>query len=184
MNIKFNGTCNQTRARVFRRGYYAAVSYTDYSIGMVLDALENLGLADDTAVLVFGDHGWQLGEHDTWAKMTNFDIAVRTPTIMRAPWMKSSVGKVSNVLAEAVDFYPTLVELAGLPDPKSFGEDINGTSLVPAFVNPANTAIKQAAFSQFAKPSLKDPYLFWPTPAKNATEIMGYSVRVDDWRYT
>merc|ERR1712113_1024070 len=64
------------------------------------------------------------------------------------------------------------------------GEDINGTSLVPVFVNPAQTSIKQAAFSQFAKPSRQDVFKFWPTPAKHKTEIMGYSVRVEDWRYT
>eukprot|EP00928_Gymnodinium_smaydae_P048650 TRINITY_DN32549_c0_g1_i1.p1 TRINITY_DN32549_c0_g1~~TRINITY_DN32549_c0_g1_i1.p1 ORF type:complete len:450 (+),score=34.40 TRINITY_DN32549_c0_g1_i1:145-1494(+) len=184
MNIKFNGTCNMSRSRLFRRAYYAAVAYTDYNIGMVLDTLERLGFSDNTAVLVFGDHGWQLGEHDTWAKMTNFELAVRTPTIIRAPWLKSSVGKVSSVLAETVDFYPTLVDLAGLPEPRSVGEEINGTSLLPVFHNPADTSIKRAAFSQFAKPSRKDPFLIWPTPARNKTEIMGYSVRVDEWRYT
>ena len=56
--IKFNGTCNETRSRNFRRGYYAAISYTDYNIGMLLDTLDRLGLAETTAVVVFGDHGW------------------------------------------------------------------------------------------------------------------------------
>lgn len=183
-NIGFNGTCNETRTRVFRKGYYAAVSYTDYNIGKVLEALQDFGLADDTAVIIFGDHGWQLGEHDTWAKMTNFEIAVRTPTMMRAPWLKSSTGRVTDVLAEAVDFYPTLVELAGLPDPKAKGEELNGTSLVPVFLNPSNISIKTAAFSQFAKGSRANPFKYWPTPHRHETEIMGYSVRVDNWRYT
>jgi iduronate 2-sulfatase len=62
------------------------------------------------------------GEHDTWAKMTNFEVALRTPLIIRAPWMKSSVGRVTSVLAEAVDFYPTLAALAGLPDPITEGQ--------------------------------------------------------------
>jgi arylsulfatase A-like enzyme len=61
------------------------------------------------------------------AKMTNFEVAVRTPLIIRAPWMKASIGRVTSVLAEAVDFYPTLVQLAGLPDPvASAGQHING----------------------------------------------------------
>ena len=66
--------------------------------------------------------GWQLGEHDTWAKMTNFEVALRTPLIIRAPWMKASSGRVTSVLAEAVDFYPTLAALVGLPDPITMGQ--------------------------------------------------------------
>ena len=64
---------------------YAAVSYTDFNIGKLLDKLDELKLTASTAVVTFGDHGWQLGEHDTWAKMTNFEVALRTPLIIRAP---------------------------------------------------------------------------------------------------
>merc|ERR1712166_1482262 len=117
--------------------------------------------------------------------MTNFEVALRTPLIIRAPWMKNSIGRVTDVLAEAVDLYPTLAALAGLPDPRAdANQQINGTSLMPVFENPDNIEIKDAAFSQFAKPQKKQPFLFWPTPARNATEIMGYTVRVADWRYT
>eukprot|EP00038_Savillea_parva_P009173 m.181696 g.181696 ORF g.181696 m.181696 type:complete len:542 (-) comp15341_c0_seq1:76-1701(-) len=179
-----NGTANFTRSRVFRRGYYAAISYTDYNIGMLLGRLADLGFEDNTVVVVFGDHGWQLGEHDTWAKMTNFEVALRTPLIIRAPWMPASIGRVTSVLAEAVDFYPTLAALVGLPDPITKGQELNGTSLLPVFENPDDISCKDAAYSQFAKPSKKNPYAFWPTPARNETEIMGYSVRVPDWRCT
>jgi len=161
-------------------------------------------LTASTAVVTFGDRklssslclffpkaqaaasdGWQLGEHDTWAKMTNFEVALRTPLIIRAPWMKASIGQTTSVLAEAVDFYPTLAALVGLPAPKSAGQQINGTSLVPAFDDPEGSAgMKDAAYSQFAKPSRARPFVFWPTPQRNATEIMGYTVRVDEWRYT
>ena len=131
---------------------------------------------------------WQLGEHDTWAKMTNFEVALRTPLIIRAPWFPKSIGVTTSVLAEAVDFYPTLAGLVGLPDPKTDGASsagINGTDLTPVFVDPvANGDLKGAAYSQFAKPHLNDPFAFWPTPLRNATQIMGYSVRVDEWRYT
>ena len=183
--IKFNGTCNETRSRNFRRGYYAAVAYTDYNIGGLLDRVDQLGLTATTAVVVFGDHGWQLGEHDTWAKMTNFEVALRTPLVIRAPWKTASIGKVTSVLAEAVDFYPTLAALVGLPPPQSAGQRINGTSLLPAFDDPDGAwDLKPAAYSQFAKPSREAPFEFWPTPARNETEIMGYSVRTDQWRYT
>lgn len=69
-----------------------------------------------------------------------------------------------------------MAELAGLPSPVAMGEDINGTSLVPVFENPDDVSIKSAAYSQFAKPSLADPYTFWPTPNRNETEIMGYTI--------
>ena len=117
--------------------------------------------------------------------MTNFEVALRTPLIIRAPWKTGSVGRTTDVLAEAVDLYPTLAALAGLPPPESEGEAVNGTSLEPVFDDPVGQAgLKAAAFSQFAKPSLSQPFTFWPTPQRNATEIMGYTVRVDQWRYT
>jgi len=185
MKIKFNGTANMTRARIYRRAYYAAISYTDYNIGILLDTLDDLGLTSSTAVAVIGDHGWQLGEHDTWAKMTNFELGVRIPMIVRAPWKAKSVGKVSRVLAEAVDLYPTLAALAGLPDPRAEGEGINGTNLAPVFDDVVETeGMKEAAFSQFAKPNRHKPFVYWPTPARNETDVMGYSVRTDEWRYT
>jgi len=70
-------------------------------------------------------------------------------------------------------------------DPRASGEEVNGTSLAPVFDDPHGTThLKSAAFSQFAKPSQKHPFTFWPTPARDKTEIMGYSVRTDEWRYT
>ena len=104
-----------TRLRVYRRAYYAAIAYTDYNIGAILNKLENLELDKSTVVVCFGDHGYQLGEHDTWAKMTNFELGVHIPLIIRAPWMQASLGRETAVLAEMVDIYPTLSALAGRP---------------------------------------------------------------------
>jgi len=183
-NLTYNGTCDPTFSKLYRRAYYASVAYTDYNIGVVLDELEALGLKDDTAVLLFGDHGWHLGEFDVWAKLTNFELGVRIPMILRAPWIETGKGMVADALTEAVDFYPTLVELAGLPDPRSQGEELNGTSLVPVLTNPSTASVKKAAFSQIAKRDRKNPTdanaIFNP----HLIEIMGYSVRVQDWRYT
>ena len=102
-HIQFNGTCNQTLSRIYRRGYAAAVSYSDYNIGVLLDKLDALDLTASTLVAVIGDHGWHLGDADTWAKMTNFESAVRIPLIIKCPWKTAAVGKITSVLAEAVD---------------------------------------------------------------------------------
>jgi iduronate 2-sulfatase len=153
-----NGTVNQTRLHVYRKSYYAAISYTDYNIGRIVDTLDATGtLKDETVVVVFGDHGYQLGEHATWSKMTNFELGVHIPLIIRTPWIASSVGRETAVLAEMVDMFPTLAALAGLPDPRRVpgSEGINGTSLAPAIIHPANsTYMKPAAFSQFSKNNL------------------------------
>jgi arylsulfatase A-like enzyme len=206
----FNGTCNATLARMYRRAYYGAVAYQDANIGRVLDALDEIDggrVALMTAVVVFGDHGWQLGEHAVWSKMTNFELGVRIPLIIRAPWKRSSVGQSTDVLAEAVDLYPTLAALVGLPDPRAVvgSEGINGTSLAPIFdmfdpaldgssdgaVGSSDAAskhtiaaltIKDAAFSQFAKGANESSV--WPAPLRNETKVMGYSIRVNEWRYT
>ena len=97
-NIKFNGTCNKTRARNFRRSYYASISYTDYNIGIVLNKLKELDLTSSTIVAVIGDHGWQLGEHDTWAKMTNFEVALRIPMINPNAMYARNVAAVAKCL--------------------------------------------------------------------------------------
>ena len=184
----FNGTCNTTLSRLYRRAYYASVAYSDYNIGRVLHALDGLGFSNNTMVVVLADHGWQLGEHDTWSKMTNFELGVHVPLIIRVPWKSQSAGQRTDVLAELVDLYPTLSALAGLPDPLSVGEMLNGTSLEPVFDEAddarrqqVGASIKEAAYSQFAKRNLTDVH---PEFSRNETKLMGYSVRVSSWRYT
>ena len=113
--------------------------------------------------------------------MTNFELATHVPLIVRAPWKPRAVNASTAAFAEAVDFYPTLVELAGLPHPASQGEDLNGTSLAPVFDDPLGAAVKDAAFSQFSKRALTN---IDPKFRRNQTALMGYSIRVEDWRYT
>ena len=92
--------------------------------------------------------------------MTLFEAATRVPFIIRAPFVEGSAGTTTWALTEMVDLYPTLVDLAGLPAPKSLGEDINGTSLVPLLRNPL-ASVKDAAFSQFAKCGPRCPNTCW-----------------------
>lgn len=111
-------------------GYYAATSYVDAQIGLVLEALESHGLADSTVVALWGDHGWHLGDHGFWCKHTNYEQAARIPLLVAAP---GRAGAASEALVETVDIYPTLAELAGLPLP----EDIEGRSFAALLDDPA-----------------------------------------------
>jgi len=111
-------------------GYYAATSYMDACVGLVLAALEETGLADNTLVVLWGDHGWHLGDHGIWCKHTNYEQAARIPLMIAKP---GGSGTVSQALVETVDVYPTLAELAGLPIP----EGLDGRSFAALLTDPA-----------------------------------------------
>jgi arylsulfatase A-like enzyme len=132
----------------------------DAQLGRVLDELDRLRLADSTIVVLWGDHGWHLGDHGMWCKHTNFEQATHVPMLMRVPGKKAGV-KVTG-LTEFVDIYPTLSELAGLPLPGH----LEGTSFAPLLADPGRTW-KKAAFSQYPRPG-----------------HMGYSLRTERYRYT
>jgi len=131
-----------TVAIEMRHAYYAAVSWTDFQIGRVLDELTSLELADQTLVLMHGDHGWQLGEHNSWHKFTNFELGTRVPLIIRAPWKTKSIGANVKIFAELIDLYPTISELSGAPAPH---DQLDGVSLAPVFSDPSLLALKDAA---------------------------------------
>ncbi|QDU40910.1 Arylsulfatase [Maioricimonas rarisocia] len=158
------GPVSPTQARLLRHGYYACVSFVDAQVGRVLKRLDQLGMRDDTIVVVWGDHGWKLGEHASWSKNTNFELDTRSPLIIHAP----GVGRagVATGLVEFVDIYPTLAELCGLTPPWY----LQGTSMVPLLENPRR-GWKTAAFSQILRRG-------------GGNRTMGYSMRTDEWRYT
>ena len=103
-------------------GYYAATSYVDAQVGRIIETLEETGLEKETVVVLWGDHGWHLGDHSIWCKHTNYEQAARIPLIIVAP--DGSKNARSSSLIETVDLYPTLVELASLPP----GEGLDGVS--------------------------------------------------------
>lgn len=107
------GAISEEDTRRLIHGYYAATSYTDAQIGKVLDALETSGVRNNTIVVLWGDHGWHLGDHGMWCKHTNYEQATRIPLIISSPGC--AAGQKSRALIETVDVYPTLCELAGLP---------------------------------------------------------------------
>ncbi|MFZ5830044.1 MAG: sulfatase [Planctomycetota bacterium] len=125
------GKISEDEARTLRHGYLACVSYTDAQIGKVLDELSRLGLNDTTNVVLWSDHGWHLGEHGMFGKQTNYEVAVRSPLIVRQPGMPRP-GVPSSALVETVDVYPTLCDLCALPTP----DGLAGTSLRPLVRDP------------------------------------------------
>ena len=124
-SVPKEGPVPDTLARTLIHGYYAALSYTDAMIGQVLQALEETGLAQNTIVVLWGDHGWNLGEHQLWCKHCNFETALRVPLLLRVPGQ--TPGQRVAAITELIDLYPTLTELAGLPRP----EHLEGESLLP-----------------------------------------------------
>lgn len=160
---------SEERQRELIHGYYACVSYTDAQIGRLLDELERLGLSDNTLVVLWGDHGWKLGEHNSWCKQSNYEIDTRVPLIVSGAGVKAK-GKTANALIEFVDVFPTLVDMSGLAIPKH----LQGKSMKPILLN-SNKKTKDAAFSQFLLGR------FPPKP--NVPERMGYAIRTDRFRY-
>jgi iduronate 2-sulfatase len=109
----------------------------DAQLGKVLDGLEETGFADNTIVVLWGDHGYHLGDHGVWTKHTNYEQAVRIPIIIRTP-DELNAGRNARQLTETVDLYPTLSALAGLPNPQT-SQPIDGIDLSPVLENPGKT---------------------------------------------
>ena len=154
---------------VLRHGYYAATSFVDAMIGSVLDELHDLGLSENTIVVLWSDHGFHLGEHSLWAKTSNFELDARVPLIISTPWHQG--GNQSKSLVELLDLYPTLADLCDLPPPN----DLEGKSLRPVLEDPQST-VKQAAFTWHPRPA-------YPAAGKSP-EAMGYSMRTKRYRFT
>ncbi len=132
-------------ARRLKHGYYAAVSYMDAQVGRLLDELDRLDLSRNTIIILWGDHGWKLGEHNAWCKHSNAENDVNAPLLLAVPGMQYA-GQRTDVLVEFVDIYPTLCDLAGLPLPSH----LEGTSFAPVLADPQR-AWKTAAFSQYPR---------------------------------
>jgi arylsulfatase A-like enzyme len=165
-DIPPDGPIPQEKARELVRAYYACVSYMDAQVGRLLDALDELGLSESTAVVLVGDHGYHLGEHGLWNKHTNFENAVRAPLIVSYPEQKSK-GRKTSGLAELTDLYPTLCQITNVPIP----DGLEGSTLGPLFEDP-DRIWKRAVFSQY------------PREIPGIGQGMGYSMRTNRFRYT
>jgi arylsulfatase A-like enzyme len=154
--IPAKGSLSEEMSRTLVHGYYACVSYTDAQIGKLLDVLDELELANNTIVILWGDHGWNLGEHGLWCKHCNFETSLHTALMIKVPGIKG--GKKTNALTEFVDIYPSLCELTGLPVP----HHLQGMSFVPLLSNP-DQPWKQYVFSKWHN---------------------GFSIKNEQYRYT
>ena len=161
------GPVTEAEARLLRHGYLASVSYVDAQIGRLLQALDNTGLAANTIVVLWGDHGWKLGEHNSWGKMTNYEVDTRIPLMIRAPGIRPGV---SRGLVESVDLFPTLCELADVSPPAG----LQGVTLTPLLRRPSAKG-KSAIFTQFLRSGI------WTAP--DGVEYMGRAIRTERHRY-
>jgi iduronate 2-sulfatase len=138
----------------------------DAQVGRVLDALEEEGLRENTTVVLWGDHGFKIGEHRSWSKHTNFEVDMHIPLIVRDPGMPSA-GERTDGLVETVDVYPTLTDVTGLPEPPQH----QGRSFAPLLETP-DRPWKTAVFGQF-----------WRGESKKVKNVVGRTVRTDRYRY-
>lgn len=157
-----NAPISDEFTKELRHGYYACVSYVDAQIGKLVKVLEEKGELDNTIIVIGGDHGFKLGDYGEWAKHTNLETDTRVPLLVRLP-NKKGAGKRSNSPVMLVDILPTICDAAGIPIPKS----ADGESLIPLLTHPQKQ-VHKFALSQFPR----------------GKDVMGYSIRTNDWRYT
>jgi len=177
-HVTYQGTGNHIKLaaekqRELLHGYYASISYTDAQIGILLNTLDSLGTLNNTIIVLWGDHGWHLGDHDMWNKHSNFEQATHAPLIIAAPGMKP--GK-ANALSEHLDIFPTICDLAGLPVPSH----LQGKSLKPVMVN-KKSSVKEFAVSQYPRSLTKEEM---SKLGYKSGKVMGYSIRTDKYRFT
>ena len=154
-----NGLINSEKQRELIHGYYACVSYIDSQVGKIIEAVKENNLLENTTIILWGDHGWHLGDHGQWAKHSNFEQATRSPLIIVDP--KTKKNNFNSSPTEFIDVFPTLVELSDLKAP----DNLQGKSLVPILTGKSKK-VKEYAVSQYPR-----------------GKAMGYALRNDRYRY-
>ena len=140
-------------ATAVRRHYAACVTYADALVGKLLRRLDRLGLRDDTVIVLWGDHGWHLGEHAIWGKHALFEESLRSPLIIQYKGLKGP-GKRTNSIVETLDVFPTLCELSGLPVPS----EVSGVSLKPYLDDVTSMGHAAISYSKKARTIRTDRY--------------------------
>tara|TARA_B100001093_G_scaffold476843_1_gene503605 strand:+ start:773 stop:2389 length:1617 start_codon:yes stop_codon:yes gene_type:complete len=163
-----NYQINADTAQILKHGYYASVSYVDALLGDLFDHMKEIGIYDNTIIILWGDHGWKLGDHSSWGKMTNYNIDLQVPMIIRYP-NQINRGAQTFEITELIDMFPSLCEIAGIKVP----DYIQGTSFVPLIEDPKREW-KDAAFSQFHRR---------PKVSADGKRYMGYSINTKRYHY-
>jgi arylsulfatase A-like enzyme len=172
-DMKVGVKISEEKQRELIHAYYAAISFTDANVGVLLNTLDSLGLTKNTIVVLWGDHGWHLGDHNLWCKHSNFEQATHAPLIIAAPGIASN--KTSSI-SEHLDIFPTLCELAGVEIPKV----LDGKSLVPLMKN-SKAVVNEFAVSQYPRGAAKEEN----TKSEfSGAKVMGYSIRTNRYRFT
>lgn len=169
-DIPGSGEISPKQQKELRRAYYACVSFIDAQVGCILEKLKKSRLDRNTIVVIWGDNGFHLGEQHEWGKSTNFEVACRVPLLLYDPSYETKGREIKDIV-ESVDIYPTLSDLCGLAPSHS----LSGQSL--CFLMDGKKNWKNRAFSQFPRP-------YKAVHSSRYQTHMGYSVRVDQWRYT
>ena len=186
------------------RSYMGNIAFTDNQLGKIMKVLDEIDYTQNSLILFTGDHGQNIGEHNTWTKMTAWEHSLRVPLIIAAPWLTETHGKIHTGMAEMCDFYRTLSDLAGIA-PSAVDKGVECDGLAAAFNNPASAG-KRYAFSQTQRvsiPSLRterqatpgNPYAHLPAAAdlfyapscfsyNHQIEWMIFTVRSSEWRLT
>jgi uncharacterized sulfatase len=166
---------SEDKLKNFLQSYHACISFMDAQVGKLLDAVDRLGLADNTIVVFCSDHGWLLGEHGQWQKMSLYEESARVPLVIYVPKGRGN-GKASPRTVELVDLHPTLADLCGLPAPPG----LEGKSLKPLLDDPRGQW-DRPAYTQVTRGV---PVGTTDVVPKGAKSLMGRSVRTERWRYT
>jgi len=161
-----------------RQAYNASISFMDAQVGHVVAALDRLGLADDTVIVFTSDHGYHMGEHGLWQKMSLFEESCRVPLVVVAPGIARAGTRVASPVSQ-VDLYPTLAELCGLDAPGN----LQGQNLVPLLRDPAAKG-RGWAVTQVVRGGGKNRPTVTRDASSDAPRYVGYSLRTPRWRYT
>jgi iduronate 2-sulfatase len=153
---------NHALRKEYMQAYHACVSFIDAQLGLVMDSLKKQGLWEDTVIVFTSDHGYHLGDHFIWGKVTLFDIGAKVPFIVRAPGLSKS-GTTSEAMVELIDIYPTFADLAGLKAPIH----LQGSSLRPLLEHPERLGKKKYSYSVVTR----------------GPKNLGYALRNQNWRY-
>jgi iduronate 2-sulfatase len=162
-NIPESGRLDEELQRTLIHGYYAATSYMDAQLGRVLDTLASLNLDRNTLIVLWGDHGWHLGDHSIWCKHTNYEQAAHIPLLVAAPGITG--GTRSSELVETVDIYPTLCELASISTP----EGLDGRSFVPNL-------------RDITSPTKDHVIHVYPRTVRGKGQVLGRAIRTKQYR--